>query len=84
MIINVFEVNLQTKYYYYFILIQYINSIINLRAISYLNIISVIIALRKTLKSKLTIFTQQIFYLLLKYEIYYFTDKFHNKKLKSH
>ena len=69
MIINVFEVNLQTKYYYYFILIQYINSIINLRAISYLKIISVIIALRKTLKSKLNFFTQQIFYLLLKFEI---------------
>lgn len=57
MIINVFEVNLQTKYYYYFILIQYINSIINLRAISYLKIISVIIALKKTFISKLTFFT---------------------------
>lgn len=57
MIINVFEVNLQTKYYYYFILIQYINSIINLRAISYLKIINVIIILKKTLKSKLNFFT---------------------------
>lgn len=57
MIINVFEVNFQAKYYYYFIHIQYIKSIINLRVISYLKIINFIITLKKTLKSKLNFFT---------------------------